>query len=67
MEKMDIDGIETRPLFYPLHIMPPYYENGGLFPISEDVSARGLILPSHGNLTEADVKRVVDSLVKHCS
>jgi perosamine synthetase len=62
MIKLDECGVETRPLFYPLHIMPPYYEGPGKYPVSEDVSARGLNLPSHGRLTERDIRYIVDCL-----
>ena len=50
-------GIETRPLFYPAHSLPFYepYRNGD-FRIAEDLSARGLNLPSYPALTDEDVK-----------
>jgi perosamine synthetase len=66
MDKMNGDNIETRPLFYPLHTMPPYYESKS-YAVAEYISVRGLNLPSHGNLIEADIKRVCNSLVKHAT
>lgn len=66
IEALAEEGIETRPLFYPLHIMPPYLSNES-FPVSEDISARGINLPTHGGLTEDDVKCVAEHLIQLCS
>lgn len=54
-------GIDSRPLFYPLSQMPPY-KNEGKFPVSEDLSRRGISLPSSVKLTEEELERVVDAL-----
>ena len=59
------DGIETRPLFYPMHIMPPYFDDQAQCPIAEDISARGLNLPTHGLLTNDDVEFIFSRLKKH--
>ena len=59
IDKLQEDGIETRPLFYPMHIMPPYKDENAMCPVSEDISARGLNLPTHGLLTREDVAYVV--------
>jgi perosamine synthetase len=56
-------GIETRPLFRPLHLQP-IYADGSTFPVAEDLAARGISLPTFANLTRADVDRVVDELRK---
>jgi perosamine synthetase len=50
--RLDQANIETRPLFYPLHIMPPYrnYARGRRFPNTEWLSSRGLSLPSSARL-----------------
>src|SRR5205085_492302 len=39
-------GIETRPLFYPAHTMPMYAGGGGRYPVADDLSRRGINLPS---------------------
>ena len=62
MEKMEEAGVEMRPLFYPMHTMPPYEDKTAHFPVAEALSARGINLPSHGLLTEEQVKYVVDML-----
>ena len=39
-------GIETRPLFHPVHTMPMYAAPGQRFAVAEDLAARGMNLPS---------------------
>ena len=56
-------GVDTRPLFYPIHSMPPYRSSDGHFPVAEDISRRGINLPSGVGLTAQDIKRVVDALI----
>lgn len=62
MERMEARNIEMRPLFYPMHIMPPYLDPGVRAPVAESLSRRGINLPSHGLLTEEQVKYIVESL-----
>lgn len=62
---LDKDGIETRPLFYPMHVMPPYYSEHADCPVSEDVASRGLNLPTHAQLTPNDLEYIVDRVVYH--
>lgn len=57
------DGIETRPVFYPVHTMPPYRNGQGAFPCAEECSASGVNLPTHGNLCEADVRHVCGKVI----
>lgn len=44
-------SIETRPIFYPIHTMPMYYDQFSRFPIAENLGERGLNLPSWPDLT----------------
>ena len=63
MLDLDALGIETRPVFYPMHVMPPYEGlDSGPLPMAEACSADGLNLPTHGGLSEADIDRIVDAL-----
>jgi len=61
MERLDEMGIETRPVFYPMHVMPPYQEESS-YPVADLWSQRGINLPTHQDLTRADVERVARSL-----
>ena len=57
------DGIESRPLWKPMHLQPvfrdaPSFVDG----TSEDLFMRGLCLPSGGGLSDTDVERVIDGV-----
>jgi perosamine synthetase len=58
MRTLDAAGIETRPVFYPMHLLPPYQEDPTLYPNATRCASRGMNLPTHGLLTEADVERI---------
>lgn len=63
MRNLDQVGIETRPVFYPMHILPPYKEDN-VYPVADLWAARGINLPTHQALTKQDVERVAASLKK---
>ena len=65
MADMDDAGIETRPFFYPMHTLPPYHDPDGdaKFPVSTDVAARGMNLPSSATLTDDDLDYVSETLL----
>lgn len=62
MEEMEARNIEMRPLFYPMHVMPPYADSTVNCPVAESLAARGINLPSHALLEEEHVKYIVESL-----
>lgn len=69
MKKLKEMGIDTRSFFYGMHLQPVYKgkkENfpdvKGKFPVSEELSKKGLYLPSGSSLTEAQINQVVDSI-----
>jgi perosamine synthetase len=62
--RLDAEGIETRPIFPPIHTQPVYETaDGPELAVASRISARGLSLPSGALLTEADIERVVASLI----
>jgi perosamine synthetase len=61
MAHMSEAGIETRPVFHCAHQMP-MYAAGEHFPVSEDIAARGISLPSYPKLSDSDIARVVEAL-----
>lgn len=67
MTSLERDGIETRTFFYPVHSQPVYrgLHEVGPFPIADNLSKRGINLPSGNNLTEDEVEFVCDSIKKH--
>ena len=50
-------GIDSRPFFCPVHTLPPYRYCRGL-PVAEDLSSRGINLPSGVTLTEEGIRRI---------
>ena len=61
---LDKEGIESRPLWKPMHKQPVYkdapaYVNG----VSEGLFKRGLCLPSGPMVSEADVRRIIRTIV----
>ena len=56
--------IDTRPIFYPLHIMPPYSEfsSSKSMKNSLDASSKGICLPSSATLVSRDVNRIIRAL-----
>lgn len=57
-------SIETRPIFYPMHIMPPYKKFGKAddLKISKHISDCGISLPSSSNLTEIEIGYICKSI-----
>ncbi len=65
MVEMEALGVETRPVFHPMHVMPPYaHLKTREFPNAELCAGRGINLPTHALMSEADIDRVVDALDK---
>lgn len=61
IERMGGNGVETRPLFYPIHKMPPY-QSGAAFPVAESLSKRGISLPSAVGLLPQDISLVANAV-----
>ncbi len=64
MARLAADGVETRPTFYPMHVMPVYEEDGGRFKTAEDFASRGMNLPTFYSLTRDEVERIADLIRK---
>ena len=62
MGKLEENEIETRPFFYPMHVMPPY-KSDIKFPVAERISERGINLPSAVTLKEEDITKIVEIIV----
>jgi perosamine synthetase len=60
-------GIETRPLFLPLHHMPPFREQSRAraeeLPVTDRLASGGIMLPTYNTLTDADLARITDSII----
>lgn len=55
-------GIETRPLFYPVHTMPMYSTKFQRHPIAENLGWRGLNLPSYPSLKEPELEFICENI-----
>ncbi|GAB4284207.1 MAG: hypothetical protein Fur0025_14760 [Oscillatoriaceae cyanobacterium] len=51
-EHLAQSGIETRPVFYPVHTMPMYSQKYQKYQVAEDIGWRGINLPSYPDLSE---------------
>jgi len=56
-------GIETRPFFYPIHMLPLYNKNKVNLPVAEELGFRGLNLPSGAALSEDQVSEVAHAII----
>ena len=65
MARLRERGIDSRPMFHPNHLMPAFERlptgGAGKLPVTEDLSFRGLALPSGAGLTDAEVDRAAET------
>lgn len=61
------NGIETRPTFPCIHQMPVYNQKYIKLPIAEDISARGINLPSYPALEQNDISYITESIKDYFS
>lgn len=61
MTTLDTQGIDVRPMFYPIHLMPPY-ATGEKFPVAETLSRQGLSLPTWVPMGQEEIGRVCTAL-----
>jgi perosamine synthetase len=58
MALLEQNQVETRTFFLPMH-QQPVYKSRETFPVAEDLSRRGLYLPSSSHLTRQELDTVV--------
>ena len=63
MKKLEEKGIETRPFFYPIHVLLPY-RNNKKFLIAEELSLKGVNLPSSVKLKREDIEYICEMIKK---
>lgn len=59
------DGIETRPLFYPIHTMPMYCAESSDYPVAENLALRGINLPSWPAMSTQEQDHVIESIRRY--
>jgi perosamine synthetase len=57
-EALAAAGVETRPVFFPVHTMPIYSDAIVHAPIAEDLASRGISVPSYPQLSEKQVEYI---------
>jgi perosamine synthetase len=60
IHELMIKGIDTRPFFYPITVMNPYQKES--LPRAEELSRKGLSLPSSLSLDFEDISKITDAL-----
>lgn len=59
IEKLANRGIESRPGFYPMHLMAPFKDfSSGDYPNSVSISERSISLPSSVTLSDIDIEHI---------
>lgn len=61
--KLKEKGVETRPFFIPVHLMPPYATKIS-YPVAEKLSKQGLNIPSYAMLNDKDIKNITEEINK---
>ena len=64
IEKLRQKGIETRPVFHPLHLQPPYPGVESPLKVSEEIAKRGMSLPTGNDIMVDDIDRVTEAIQK---
>jgi perosamine synthetase len=67
MQKLKQAGIETRSFFVSMHRQPALAKYGcdmtGEYPVTDELSRRGLYLPSSSGLTDTQIARIAETLL----
>jgi perosamine synthetase len=58
--------IETRPIVFPMHVLPPYRDSatGQRFPVADHLAQNGINLPTWAGLQREDVTYVCENLLE---
>ena len=67
--KLNAEGIETRPIWKPMHMQPFFagrdFISASEQPVNEDIFSRGLCLPSDIKMTEEEQEKVI-AVIRSC-
>lgn len=58
-------GVETRPIFHPVHTMPMYNNGKTNLPVAQSIAARGINLPSWHNLSDTGLQQIAFIVLTH--
>ena len=57
-------GIQTRPFYIPLHLLPFYRGCQQAFPEAEFLGAHGVVLPTYSGLRDQEIGEISDAMTK---
>ncbi len=63
--RLHATGIETRPMFIPLHTLPPYKSintAGGQLEVTDKLGQQGLMLPTYPTLKDSQIDRICSAI-----
>ncbi|MFJ6197807.1 DegT/DnrJ/EryC1/StrS family aminotransferase [Micromonospora sp. NPDC092111] len=60
--ELDRAGVDTRPFFVPIPQLPAYQGQRADCPVTTDLARRGINLPTYADLTDTDVKVIVERI-----
>jgi perosamine synthetase len=58
-------GIETRPMFYPIHTMPIYSQKYEKHQMAEGLARRGMNLPSYPSLSKENIDEIITAIMQY--
>jgi perosamine synthetase len=61
-DALQVAGIETRPVFYPVHTMPMYCHRFQRHPVAENIGWRGINLPSFPDLAMEGQEFIIENI-----
>lgn len=67
MDELKAAGVETRPVFYPVHTMPMYDSRFRSYRTAEEIARRGINLPSWPDLKDEQVEFIVRCVAESLS
>lgn len=69
IEHLSLCGVESRPVFFPMHEMPPYTNYGDSINLmmSKMISTQGMSLPSSVILSEIEQEHICNSIITFCN
>ncbi len=61
--ELELNGIDSRPVFIPIHTLPPYLKPGQReLPNTEYISQRGISLPTSSKMKLGEVQQVIETV-----
>jgi len=70
IQELRVQGIDSRPFFYPLHTLPPYIEaasrQSNPLDITNELGANGLMLPTFNKLSTSEIDNVCQ-VIRGCA